>query len=63
MEVDHFDEGLEGDFNKIDGRVRQLLGTLGRSNGLPLFGLTTAFLFAMAEICGMGRRRWFIFEV
>jgi DNA-binding protein HU-beta len=25
-----------------------------------LFGLTTAFLFAMAQICGVGRRRWFI---
>ena len=34
-----------------------------RSNGLLLFGLTTAFLFAMAQICGVGRRRWFIFEV
>ena len=25
-----------------------------RSNGLLLFGLTTAFLFAMAQICGLG---------
>ena len=23
-----------------------------------LFGLTTAFLFAMAQICGVGQRRW-----
>jgi hypothetical protein len=25
-----------------------------------LFGLTTAFLFGMAQICGVGRRRLFI---
>jgi hypothetical protein len=38
-------------------------GTVGGvSSGLPLFGLTIAFLFAMAQICGVGRRRWF-FEV
>ena len=29
-----------------------------RSNGLLLFGLTTAFLFA-AQICGVERPRWF----
>ena len=23
-----------------------------------LFGLTTAFLFAMVQICGVGQRRW-----
>jgi hypothetical protein len=33
-----------------------------RSNGLLLFGLTTAFLFAMAQICGVGRGCGF-FEV
>jgi trehalose-6-phosphate synthase len=32
----------------------------GFSNSLLLFGLTTAFLFAMTQICGVGRRRWFI---
>jgi DNA-binding protein HU-beta len=34
----------------------------GASNGLLLFGLTTAFLFAMAQICGVGRRQRFFFE-
>ena len=35
-------------------------GTVGgASNGLLLFGLTTAFLFAMVQVCGVGRRQWF----
>ena len=33
-----------------------------RSNGLLLFGLTTAFLFAMAQICGVGRPAVVYFE-
>ena len=33
-----------------------------RSNGLLLFGLTTAFLFAMAQICGVGAAAVFYFE-
>ena len=38
---------------------RQLLGTLEALNGMLLFGLTTAFLLAMVQICGLGQRRWF----
>jgi hypothetical protein len=36
-----------------------LLGTLEALNGMLLFGLTTTFLFAMVQICGVGQRRWF----
>ena len=48
--------GLEGDFNKIDGRVMATPGTVGgASNGLLLFGLTTAFLFAIgSDLRGWG---------
>ena len=34
----------------------QLMGALEALNGMLLFGLTTAFLFCMAEICGVRRR-------
>jgi len=34
---------------------RQLLGTLEALNGMLLFGLTTAFLLDMVQICGVGQ--------
>jgi len=37
---------------------RQLLGTVEALNGMLLFGLTTAFLLAKVQICGVGQRRW-----